>query len=354
MRALLSLLSLFIPILAQADADILSSYELKNPDAATIQAVARYFDLDHRRGDAFEIIVPEAQAPLFLAIAPRAKLLERDTAAAAAKRLEAFSAQTFLSQDRYHSYQEVQDWMKGIAFAHSTIAKVVNYGTTANGLPLLALRLTGDPSPKPVLLITAATHGDELITTEVLMALVDKLIAGYSEDARLTQMIDRHDIYFVPVVNPDGFTTRRRHDGRFDPNRSYPWPGQENATPTPSIAGIIRLFETIRPVASIDFHAYGEMIMYPWAYTRDPVDAAAKEKMHSLTAQMAAGNNYAYGQISKVIYVAQGSSADYYFWKAGTQGIAIEMGQDKIPSPGEFARYVQSQTESTWKFIEAF
>jgi hypothetical protein len=348
------ILALLLPLFAQAEDSVLSSYALKNPDAATMVAVGRYFDLDHRRGDTFELIVPESQAALLLAIAPQAVLTEQDTAAATARKLAAFRAQAFLAPERYHSFEEVQAWMKKIAFTHSTIARVVNYGTSAKGLPLLALRISEGNSAKPVLMLTAATHGDELITTEVLMRIVDKLIAGYGEDERLTKMIERHDLYFVPVVNPDGFTSRRRHDGAADPNRSYPFPGRENATPTASIAGIIKLFETIKPVGSIDFHAFGEMIMYPWAYTREPIEESAKARMHELTGQMAAINRYAFGQISKVIYVAQGSSADYYFWKSGTTGLAIEMGNDKVPSPAEIPAYVEAQTESTWRFIEAF
>lgn len=344
-----------LSISAQAKDSVLSSYELESPDAATIASVAKYFNLDHQHDGAFEIVVPQEQAELLLAIAPRAKLVEADMAAANQKRLASFKNGLFAFDGArgYRTLVEVQNWMRSSSFKYP-FAKVVQYGTSASGKPLLALRLNIGSAPKPALMITAATHGDELITTEVTMNLIDQLLAGYGSNERFTQMIDRHDLYFVPVLNVDGFSATRRFDGNADPNRSYPYPGAENATPTASIAGIIKLFETIKPVASLDFHAYGEMIMYPWAYTHDPIDSNTKAKLHSLTQTMAAQNHYAYGPISDVIYIAPGSSADYYYWKAGTAGIAIEMGQEKIPTPTEIPKYVNAIGESLWKFIEAF
>src|SRR5262249_41356227 len=150
----------------------------------------------------------------------------------------------------------------------------------------------------PVVMITAATHGDELITVEVLMHLIDKLVTGYGKDQRLTKLVNDHDLYFVPVVNPDGFTSTNRYDGNADPNRSYPWPGHENAQPTPSIAGVIKLFSSLDVKASIDFHAFGELIMYPWAYTHDPIDQAHHDRFDAATKHMAEANNYTYGSIA--------------------------------------------------------
>jgi hypothetical protein len=356
MKRLLLGAAFLLSLSAHAKDQVISSYELANPDSATVEAVAKYFDVDHERGTSLEILVPQEQSSLLLAIAPRAKLIEADTAAANQAKLRGFraiAANSLLAQSGYHSIDQVQAWMQAVV-AKYPFASVVEYGLSAKGKTFSALRLNVGSGTKPVLMITAATHGDELITTEVTMQLVDQMLAGYGGDARFTQMIDRHDIYIVPVLNIDGFMGTNRYDGPADPNRSYPWPGNEKAKPTPSIAAIIRLFEQIHPVASIDFHAYGGMIMYPWAYTHDPVDAANKAKLQALTTNMASQNGYKHGPIADVIYVAQGSSADYYFWKQGTNGIAIEMGDDKIPDPSEFPAYVTSQMESTWKFIEAF
>ena len=155
-------------------------------------------------------------------------------------------------------------------------------------------------------------------------------------------------------MNPDGYVRVGRYDNGRDPNRSYPYPENETQKPTASIAGVIDFFKTHNVIGSIDFHASGELVMYPWAYTRSPVDADSAARFHKLTADMAATNRYTYGPISEVIYIAPGSSADYYFWKKHAISLGIEIGDSKVPDPTQFPTYFQSQAESTWRFIESF
>lgn len=335
---------------------ILSSFTIHAPARDLVKKLATEFEIEHRRGDDFEVIVPATQADRLIGLAPQARLVEADIAAAARAQLEKVS-EAATPANHYHRFDEVQTWMKGIEKDHPTMAQVIQYGTSQRGLPLLALHLAKNlkGTGKPELMITAATHGDELITTEVLMNLIDQMIAGYGNDPRFTAMIDQHELYFIPVLNPDGFTSVQRYDNGNDPNRSYPYPDKINNAPTASIGAVMKFFEAHQFVGSIDFHAYGGYIMYPWGYTETPIaDSTAFDKFEKLTADMASTNNSTHGAIASVLYVAPGSSADYYFWKRNSISLGIEIGQEKIPSPAEFPDYIQSQTESTWRFIESF
>lgn len=335
---------------------ILSSFTVHAPSRELIKKLASEFEIEHRRGDDFEVIVPATQADRLISLAPHARLAKADLAAAARAQLEKVS-QAATPTYHYHRFDDVQAWMKGIEKDHPAMAQVIQYGTSQRGLPLLALRLSKNlkGTAKPELMITAATHGDELITTEVLMSLIDQMITGYGSDSRFTAMIDQHELYFIPVVNPDGFTTVQRYDNGADPNRSYPYPDKINNSPTASIDAVMKFFEAHQFVGSIDFHAYGGYVMYPWGYTQAPIaDAAAVDRFEKLTSDMASTNNSTHGAIADVLYTAPGSSCDYYFWKKNSVSLGIEIGQEKIPSPAEFPDYIQSQTESTWRFIESF
>jgi hypothetical protein len=341
---------------AQA-ADHLSSYLLHSPDAETLRVVGSLYGLEHRRGDDYEVIVPEADAQLLLLLAPRAELKEKDVGEAIRARLQAFALQsrTTATPFRYHSFPEVQAWLQNLEKSNPQLVHVVEYGKSQRGLPLLALHLhDGSADPKPILMITAATHGDELITTEVLMSLVEQLVEAQGRDQRLSAILAKHDLYFIPVLNPDGFTNQARMDNGRDPNRSYPYPGHEDARPTASIAAVMKFANSLKLAGSIDFHAYGELIMYPWAYTHDPVDSPHAARFRNMTEHMAETNRYTFGPISDVIYVAPGSSADYYFWKQGSASLGIEIGSEKVPDPSDFPNYIRSQAESTWRFIESF
>lgn len=339
-----------------ASAEVLSSYSLSAPDAAALRDISRLFEITRRHGQEYEVIVPQDQAPLLRLLAPRATLLEADMGAALRARLASYKEGVGSFAPRgYHDLAQVQAWLEGVEKAHPAIASVINYGASQRSRPLLALRLSGAaPGAKPALMITAATHGDEVITTEVLMALIDQILAGYGKDPRFTRMVDEHELFFIPVVNVDGFVNVERYDSGRDPNRSYPWPGNLTQKPTASIQGLVNFFHAHNITGSLDFHAYGEMVMYPWAYTYDPIEAGDARRLGEITARMAENNRYAHGPISEVIYVAPGSSADYYYWKQKTLAVAVEMGNSKAPNPSQFPAYVNDQAESLWRFIESF
>lgn len=359
MKLLIAILFLaLLPNLqANVQAETLSTYRIHSPDPIILHSLGRLFEIETRiNQNDYEVIVPANQSQLLLSIMPSATLVHADNAQAIRAKLESFRSSLLSSEFRYHNLAEVQQWMTELAAKFPKNAKVVQYGTSQQNRPLLALQISGDISGPEgdSLMITSATHGDELITVEVMMNLIDRLMSGYGSNPRFTNMVNNHNIYFIPVLNPDGYARQDRYDNGKDPNRSYPFPDRPNNIPTKSISAIMQFFASKNIIGSIDFHAYGEMIMYPWAYTHDPVDPASAAHFHEVTRYMADSNRYAYGPISDVIYVAPGSSADYYFWKKKSVSLGIEMGQDKVPDPSEFPSYFESQAESTWRFIESF
>ena len=67
---------------------------------------------------------------------------------------------------------------------------------------------------------------------------------------------------------------------------------------------------------------------------------------------MAEENNYRNGQISEIIYIARGSSSDYFYWNKGTMAFAYEVGYSKAPSSDQIPKIIDEVKESTWRFIE--
>ena len=335
---------------------ILSSYRVYNLSTEQMNQIAEKFEITRRLYDkvnvGYEVIVPVSEKRTFFEIAPDALLIERDISQKVIR-----TRFQFAGAERYRSFDEVIEVMRQLEQSRPDLVEVVQYGESARGLPLLALKLSDNVKAdenEPELLLTAATHGDEIITTEVLVRMIEEAVSSYGADTRWTNLIHDREIYFVPVVNPDGFTRAQRYEGLQDPNRSYPYPEKVDAKPTPSIAALIQFFESRDFAGSIDFHAYGEMIMYPWAYTYSEVDSKDKNTFHQLTQKMAETNSYKYGPISKVIYVAKGSSADYYYWKKKTVALAIEIGTSKAPPPQSIPQSYLEQKEPTLRFLEAF
>lgn len=70
----------------------------------------------------------------------------------------------------------------------------------------------GDPgeSARPVLFIQALTHAREWPTVEVAMEFAHELVDGLRhKDKRITSLLKRARVVFVPLVNPDGFNASR-------------------------------------------------------------------------------------------------------------------------------------------------
>jgi hypothetical protein len=349
--------SLLFPALAHAAKKfVLSSYYVVSPQHEQLSKVAAQFEVLRRGKDLYEIYVPQHQARHFRTLLPQARLVYRDIREELNQQLSQISAY----QGGYRSYDEVVALLKKIETEHAAIAQLEIIGKTGQRTPLYALKLSDnvqqEESGEKPLMITAATHGDELLSTEVFLSLIEELVAGYEQDSRLKKILDQHALYLIPVANPDGFIHRERYDNGVDPNRDFPYPNDPNHQSIPSVQAIINFAHKHQVEGVMDFHNYGSVILYPWGYTWSKInDPAMAARLDEITAAMAAENGFDRGQISRRMYLTFGSSADYYLWKLKAVALGVEIGTNsKAPHPREIPRFVNEAREMTWRFIESF
>lgn len=353
MKRLIYILILF-PLTIVADLDFeptVSSYMVRPISDEQMNAIAETFEIvrQHDQDRGFEVYVPSHLSEVFHRLAPEAELLSADIREELlntfAEEPEAFS--------QYHSLDEVEATLKKIAAEHPEIAQLETYGRSKKGRTLYALKLSDnvrvDENEKE-LLITSATHGDEIITVEVVLSLLEDLVNGYEKDPRLTNMIKDRELFFIPVVNPDGFARRSRYTGGVDPNRAYPLITGGQKYSAVCIEHLIRFTQKREFLSSLDIHASGQLVIFPWAYTRERTHD--DQEFSHLAADMASQNGYRHGQISRILYPAPGSSADYYYWKNKTLALAIEVGRSKAPRGHQINQVIENAREMVWKFIE--
>lgn len=160
--------------------------------------------------------------------------------------------------DRYYNYAELTDRLQALAQKHSHIARLSSIGQSVEGRELWAIRITQDPeldSPgKPKFKYVGNMHGDETVSRQVLVYLVEYLLTRYEEDPRVAQLVNSTDIYIMPSMNPDGFERsvegdcRGLHSGRpnangKDLNRSFPDQYDDRTVdlkPVPEVAAMMR------------------------------------------------------------------------------------------------------------------
>jgi len=269
-----------------------------------------------------------------------------------------------LAEDRghagYHSFTQVETYLRQVVSDHPEIATLTAYGESFNRNPLYVLKLSDNAQSnedEPELMLTAATHGDELITVEVLIGIIDQLLEGYGRDQRLHRLVAERELFFILVVNPDGFKLQQRRANGVDPNREYPWPEEPNRQPNPCIDGIIKFYNSHVFAGSLDLHSAGtSMVMFPWAYEYGAVNATDYAAFAQLASHMAAANGAQSGQISAIMSLSPGSSADYYYWRNGGMALGYEIGTGGVlvPPAAQIPTYIQNHSESVWRFIEAF
>ena len=333
----------FILALNVFSAETLRSYQVSvNP--LKMNKIAAIFEVLKKLSKGFEVYVQEERVAEFLRLAPQAKLLE--------KKVNDFSETKGLNQ--YRKFSDVEVDLKKIAETYPQLATLQTYGVSKQGRNLYALKLSTEGENKPRLMVTAATHGDELITTEVLFALTQELLAGFGKEERLTKILNDRDIFIIPVVSPDSFEARERYVQGKDPNRSYPWPERPENPSVDVIQAMMNFTNSMKFTGSLDLHAYGRLVMYPWGYTRKAPPANDVTGFKDIVQTMAKDNQYEAGQISTTIYVAAGSSADYFYWKTGTRAIAAELGRDKVPAFSKIPTVVNESREMVWSFLEYF
>lgn len=327
----------------------LSTYFVAPASDVTMRALAKRFEVLRREDGGFVLVVPVERAQELFALEPAARLIDEDMHA----ELAAFGN---VGQDIPTMERRLRDF----AARYPQIAKLETYGTSTGGRPEYVLTVAGNATQpdmhKPALMITSATHGDELSTVDVSLGLIEKLLAGYGSDPRLTKMVDDHVIYWLPALCVDGYAGRTRYVEGRDPNRDFAYPENPNKIPaTGCTRDVVRFFnEHANIVGTLDIHAAASMIMFPWAYTYDHIDAGDFSSMDRLTTAMAEDNGFAHGSIADTIYIAAGSSADYYYWKRRTVSIAVEVSRRFAMAGDDLTDVVTENTESTWRFIEHF
>ncbi|PZR99891.1 MAG: hypothetical protein DLM69_06935, partial [Candidatus Chloroheliales bacterium] len=118
----------------------------------------------------------------------------------------------------FKTVEEMQTYLDQEVAAYPNLAEKVSIGQSwcathtctlpnnYNGYNLFVLHITNlsIPGPKPVYWFDAGIHAREIAVPEVAMRYIDYLLSNYNSDADAHWLVDYHDIWVMPMVNPDG------------------------------------------------------------------------------------------------------------------------------------------------------
>lgn len=279
------------------------------------------------------------------------------------------AASDFPARDaRYHSFTEMVTDIHAVETAHPDIVHVFSIGKSYQGRHLWAAKISDNVATdeaEPEILFDALHHAREHMTVEQALYLLHVLADTYASDPKVAGLVNSREIWIVFAVNPDGFEydltctgssrppycawrkNRQPNAGTSaigtDPNRNYDYRwgccGGSSGTPSSIIyrgrkpfsapeTAAFRDFVLSRRVggiqqikAHITFHTNGELILWPFGYTKTDIPADMTKDDHAafvaLGKGMAARNGYRAMQSSD-LYITDGDQID---WLYGTQRI---------------------------------
>jgi len=271
-----------------------------------------------------------------------------------------------IDDEDYHDYAEMVAEIEQAAADHPDIVQLSVIGESLEGREIYAVKISDNAAvdeAEPEVLLFALTHAREHLTTEQALDLIAYYTDNYGLRGDITNLVNEREIWILPNVNPDGgeydrigngwyrsWRKNRRHNGDgtwgVDLNRNYgyrwgyddtgssPYTGSETYRgPAPFSepeTQAIRDFVLAHPdlVASISFHAYGELILWPYGYTDEDVPADMKPEDHAVFVEMgramAALNGYTPAQASD-LYPTNGDSDDWLYGERGVFAFTFEL-----------------------------
>lgn len=313
----------------------------------------------------------------------------------------------------YRTVAQHYQHLDAVTAAHPELARLIVYGQSwrkANGQPngfdLKALCLTrqqpGDcaltpNASKPRFLLMANLHAREISTGEMAWRWIDYLVDGYGADPDVTWLLDDHELWVIPIVNPDGHQIvetsnlgqRKNANANFCPqgtsgmtetvgvdlnrNASFQWNvsgGSANAcdddfvgpgpASEPEEVALESLLRNLFPVqrgpqitdtapltttgAMLTLHSYSDLVLLPWGWQECPVlEECPPEKrapndagLRAFAFRLSYYNGYKTGQACELLYGASGTTDDWIYGRLGVPGFTFEIGPDvEYPPPPE-------------------
>ncbi len=279
------------------------------------------------------------------------------------------------SMGGYYTLDEVGAQLDSMTLLYpALIGQKQEIGYSIEGRPVWAVRISDNPGTdepaEPELLYTSLTHAREPAGMMTLIYYMWWLLERYGTDQDATYLVNNRQIWFIPVVNPDGYAynestnpsgggfwrKNRRNNGNgtwgVDLNRNYgpehmwdaPNGGSSTSTGSDTYRGAnpfsepetqtIDTFMRLHRIrACLNYHTYSRLLIYPYGY----LSAESGDSLiyREFAFDLVRANRYATGTDQQTVnYSTRGNSDDYMYGdttKYRTYSLTPEVGTSFWP-----------------------
>jgi len=251
---------------------------------------------------------------------------------------------------RYAKSNEIYSTMKDLN-EKSKHMSLITIGTSFEGRDLLVAKFSTG-GEKPAMFINSGMHSREWIAHATVTWILDQMAMRYGKSKDVTDLLDKFDIYMMPLVNPDGYdysinhmskrfwrkTTKKYDFSRClgcDPNRNWdanfggtgtsnspcsdiyrgPYAFSEPETQALSVF-LAKLKKENNLVSYYDIHAFSQLWMENYGYAENtfPDDWDELHRVALIGAkaiESVNGMHFKVGTPPQLIYAAAGGAYDW-------------------------------------------
>lgn len=234
--------------------------------------------------------------------------------------------------------------------------------TTHEGRFLYWVKISDNPNTaetEPKALYTSLHHSREPLSLMQNIYYMWYLLENYATDSEVQYLVDNTEMFFIPCVNPDGYVynntnspngggmwrKNRRNNGGgtfgVDLNRNYGYAfafdnvgssGNPNADTyrgpsafsEPETRNIKSFCESHDIKVSLNYHSYGNMVVYPWAYNSAPTPDSTFFRQYARF--MTYENRYITGSNMETVgYNTNGDADDWLYGEQTTKNKVLAM-----------------------------
>jgi murein tripeptide amidase MpaA len=267
------------------------------------------------------------------------------------------------------------------------IAPRTSLGTSHEGRDIWMVKISDNPTlnesgTEPTVYYDALTHAREPGSMMTTLYFMYWLLENYGVDPRATHLVNEREMYFVPVVNPDGYVYNQQTDpngGGFwrknrlnsgggcfgvDLNRNYGfgWGLDSGSSPDPCSdiyrgpaafsepeTEAIRNFLLANPPAiAFSTHTYADRFLNPYGYIEE---APAYDVYAEFSSNFLAGSAALYGITAEMLgYLSSGTTRDYLH-STGTYAWTPELGTEGFWPPENTIIPTAAENRARFEYI---
>ena len=292
----------------------------------------------------------------------------------------------FGSMGGYLTFDEVVVELDSMRLMYpDLISEKISIGKSIENRDLWMVKISSSPDVpriKPEVLFNSITHAREPQGMMTLIYFMYYLLENYGSDLEVSFLLDNRELYFVPVINPDGYvhnqTTTPNGGGLWRKNRrlndngtygvdlnrnfGFQWgfdnQGSSGVPSSATYRGTSPFSEPetqgLRDLCigrnfqnALNYHTYSNLLIYPFGYS----DSETPDSLlfRDISRDMTRTNGYTYGTGSQTVgYTVNGDADDWMYGEQTEKSKIISM----TPEVGNYDDFFWPQPERIIPLVE--